>query len=317
MYVSERDGVAALFLYDFTTNAETQLTHAAVGDTAPRVSHPTARCVAFVRDGNELRVLDLASKQERVLATGHLTRGRARRGLVARQQVDRLPRALGARAFSNVFAVPAAGGAGRAVSGLPNGNANNISWSPDGTFIIFNTSQRTEESQTVARRPDPARRRASARIDSAICSEPTSPAARTSRRPRTTAPPTPARAPSPAAPTRSRARRGAAVEAGRDRLRDIRRRVSILPVGVDVNYQTISPDGRSLLLTASAGGQQNSTSIRSTSCRASRPSRGSSPRRRVRSRDAQFSPDGREVFYLERAASCHADRDTPGSRRSR
>ena len=53
------------------------------------------------------------------------------------------------RAFRNVFAVPAAGGDSRPVSTMPNGNANNISWSPDGTYIIFNTSQRTEESQTV------------------------------------------------------------------------------------------------------------------------------------------------------------------------
>ncbi len=38
---------------------------------------------------------------------------------------------------------------------------------------------------------------------------------------------------------------------------DIRRRLSLLPVGVDVTAQTISPDGRSLLLTATAEGQQN------------------------------------------------------------
>ena len=41
------------------------------------------------------------------------------------------------------------------------------------------------------------------------------------------------------------------------------------------------------------------TSTRSTSSRASRPSRGSSRRPPAPSRDAQFSPDGNEVFYLE------------------
>ena len=35
------------------------------------------------------------------------------------------------------------------MSALPNGNANNISWSPDGTYILYNTSQRTEEGQVV------------------------------------------------------------------------------------------------------------------------------------------------------------------------
>ena len=38
---------------------------------------------------------------------------------------------------------------------------------------------------------------------------------------------------------------------------DIRRRASVLPVGVDVCRQEISPDGKWLLLTASAAGQQN------------------------------------------------------------
>ena len=45
--------------------------------------------------------------------------------------------------------MPAAGGESRAVTAMPNGNANNISWSPDGTYIIFNTSQRTEPGEAV------------------------------------------------------------------------------------------------------------------------------------------------------------------------
>ncbi len=56
---------------------------------------------------------------------------------------------LSAKSFRNVYAVPAAGGESRAVSALPNGNANNISWSPDGTYLLYNTSQRTEEGQVV------------------------------------------------------------------------------------------------------------------------------------------------------------------------
>src|SRR5262249_27826172 len=38
---------------------------------------------------------------------------------------------------------------------------------------------------------------------------------------------------------------------------DIRRRASALPAGIDVNSLSISPDGKSLLLTASAAGQRN------------------------------------------------------------
>jgi tricorn protease len=80
---------------------------------------------------------------------------------------------------------------------------------------------------------------------------------------------------------------------------DIRQRVSILPVGVDVASQTISPDGRSLLLTASAAGQQNLYIYSLDEL-----SREPAVARQLTSTagaksDAQFSPDGREVFYLE------------------
>ena len=64
VYVSERDAVPHVFLYDFTTARETQLTNGAAGDAAPRVS-PDGKSVAFVRDGKDLRVLDLTAKTER------------------------------------------------------------------------------------------------------------------------------------------------------------------------------------------------------------------------------------------------------------
>ncbi len=58
-------------MYDFTSSKETQLTSAATGDAAPHVS-PDGKTVAFIRDAKDLRVLDLASKAERPLATGYL-----------------------------------------------------------------------------------------------------------------------------------------------------------------------------------------------------------------------------------------------------
>ena len=91
VYVSERDAAPHVFLYDFTTQKESQLTSAATGDAAPRVS-PDGKSVAFVRDGKELRVLDLAAKTDRSVATGFLSRERSRGGVVARQPLDRLPR---------------------------------------------------------------------------------------------------------------------------------------------------------------------------------------------------------------------------------
>jgi len=104
----------------------------------------------FQRGGTELRVVDLDTKRDRMLT---------------RAQVDRVPfTAKGsvvwspdgrwiayvdqkARGFSNVYAVPAAGGESRQVTFLANVSGNAISWSPDGTYLIYNSDQRTEDPQ--------------------------------------------------------------------------------------------------------------------------------------------------------------------------
>jgi tricorn protease len=72
-YVSARNGAGQLFLYDFATNAETQLTSATEGDDTPRFS-PDGKWLAFERGGREIRALNLETKQERVVAEGALQR---------------------------------------------------------------------------------------------------------------------------------------------------------------------------------------------------------------------------------------------------
>ena len=275
VYVSERDGIAHLFLYDFMTNAETQLTNGPLADLAPVIS-PDGKALAFVRDVKELRVMDLDTKQDRAIAKGYLTRSnRAVAWSPDSKWVAYL--AVSGRSFRNVFAVPAAGGESRAVTAIPNGNTNNISWSPDGTFIIFNTNQRTEPGQAM--RVDLILRTPRFREDrfrDLFKDEP----------PRNASADKPAPPPTPAGP----------VDVVFD---DIRRRLSILPVGVDVGAQTISPDGRSLLLTATAAGQQN-LYVYSLDELAREPAVARQLTSTAGAKaDAQFTPDGREVFYLE------------------
>ena len=282
VYLSERDGVAHLFTYDFTTSTETQLTNAATQDMAPNVS-PDGKTVAFVRDAKELRVLDLASKTEKLLAKGHLTR--TNRGIawspdsrwVAYIAVS------GSSSFRNIFAVPAAGGESRAITAMPNGNVGNISWSPDGTFIIFNTNQRTEPGEAV--RVDLILKTPRFREDrfrDLFKEDPPKP---------------------PAGERRAEARDDATARDASKPVEivfdDIRRRLSVLPVGVDVNAQTISPDGNSVLLTATAEGQTNLYIYSLDEL-----SREPAVARQLTSTaggkaDAQFTPDSREVFYLE------------------
>jgi tricorn protease len=273
-YTSERNGAAHLFLYDFSTNVETELTKSALPDAAGRFS-PDGKQLLFVRDQKEVRVLDLASGQERLLASGHV-RGSSR-GL-AWSPDGRWVAYLGLSgpSFRNAYVVPAAGGDSRAVSAVANGNASTLSWSPDGAYLIFNTSQRTEPGQVV-------------RVDLL----PRTPRFREDRfRDLFKEEPRPPRAAEP----RSEPAPVTAVDVVFD---DIRKRLSTIPTGVDVNAQSISPDGKWLLLTASAEGQTNlyvySLDEMSTEPAVARQLTSTSGPKA----DAQFSPDSKEVYFLE------------------
>ena len=81
---------------------------------------------------------------------------------------------------------------------------------------------------------------------------------------------------------------------------EIRRRATSLPVGVDVARQEISPDGKWLLLTASAAGQQNlyvfpidELSKEPAVARQLTSTPGAK-------RSAHFTADSKEVYYLDR-----------------
>ena len=65
-YISERDDAAHLYQYNFITNTESRLTDAHEDDATPVLS-PNGKLLAFVRNGTELRVLDLDSKKETLL----------------------------------------------------------------------------------------------------------------------------------------------------------------------------------------------------------------------------------------------------------
>jgi len=291
-YVSDRDGAARLYLYDFAANAETQLTREGAGDAAPGFA-PDGKMLAFIRGGRELRLLDLESKSERALATGYLERS----PLTADRTFAWSPdgrwlafRAVSGKGFTNVHVVPASGGESRPASGLANVFSNTVSWSPDGKFILFDTGQRTEGGQLA--RIDLILRTPRFREDQFrdLFKDERRPEAP----PAPTAPPAQSEA-EPAAKA-GEAKKPAPVEIV---FEEIRQRLSLLPVGVDVNYQTISPDGKSVLMIAGAAGQQN-LYVYSLDELAREPA----VARQLTSTpgfksEAQFSPDGKEVYYLE------------------
>ncbi len=149
VYVSDRDGTPHIFAYDFPARTETQLTRGSQADTQPQFS-PDGKMLAFLRSAEQLIVLDMATKQEHVAATGHLDRpplGSTRpfmwspdsRWLAFVPATD--------RNFKNVTIAPVAGGDAKPVTFLANTNADYVTWSPDGTYILFGTAQRTETRQ--------------------------------------------------------------------------------------------------------------------------------------------------------------------------
>jgi tricorn protease len=289
-YVSERNGKGQIFLYEFSTNQETQLTTQGA-DTAPRFS-PDGKSLAFLRDGHELCVLDLAGKQERVLVTGQF-------GLPP--LIDDSPFAWSpdnqwiayldeaGKAFLNVNAVPAAGGKSQPVSFLANTQGGGLIWSPDGKYLLFTTGQRTEPTQIA--RIDLVIRTPKFREDQFrdLFKEPNQPPDKQPTGQDSPAPPRPA-APAAKTPT----------EPVKIVFEGIRQRLSLLPAGLDVDSVAISPDGKTAVLVAAAAGQQNLYSWSLDELAREAPvarQLTSTPGRKSR---VHFSPDSKEVFYLDR-----------------
>jgi tricorn protease len=291
-YMSDRDGTDHLFTYDFGTGKEAQLTTGSGRDEVPRYS-PDGKWIAFERNSKELRVIDPLTKQEKLLATGTFDSP----PFVEMRDFAWSPDSrfvafltAGTKTFQNVQVVAVAGGEARAVSFLANSNAGSLSWSPDGAYLTFTTAQRTEPGDVV-------------RIDLL----PRTPKFREDQfrdlfreeQPKTTPEPAPAPPAVPADPARPApsARSARPVDIVYD---DIRLRASALPIGLDVARQEISPDGRWLLLTASAAAQQNlyvfpidELSKEPAIARQLTSTPGAK-------RSAHFTADSKEVYYLDR-----------------
>ncbi len=297
VYAANRGGGWELHLQDVASRSDRALTRGA-RDVAPLVS-PDGRTVAYQRNGRELRVIGVDGNGDRKIADAQF--GEA--PFISTNEVAWAPdsRWLGfvkvdSRGYSNVWVAELEGGAARQVSFGADANVGNLQWSPDGTFLLYRTSMRTETPRIV--RVDLLPRTPRFREDQFRDLFGPTPG------PVTT--PTPATAPAPvtapAAPgVRDSARGAASVPRRPVRItfEGIRQRASILPTqGLGIGDIAISPDGRSLAFTGTAAGQQQiyvwslDELARETGLRAvttSTSNKGS----------LQWSPDSRELWFLE------------------
>ncbi len=296
VYVSDRDGAYRLYSYDFSNSAETRLTSDAGDETAP-VWSGDGKLLAFIRDAKQLCVYDPAAKQVRVLASGRFPRPPFGSNRFYAWSPDSKWIAffdIGARGFRNVYVIPAAGGEPKQISFLSNTNGGSLVWSPDGTYILFDTSQRTENNNI-------------ARIDLILKAPPF----REDRfRDLFRDPPAP-RAPDAVRPAPAER---AAVKPVQIVFEGIRSRLSMLQTGLDARIHQISPDGKLLLLTASAARQQNFYTWSLDELTTDPPVAKQVTSTAGIKTGGQFSPDGKEIYYLEQGRITIASLDTRLSR---
>lgn len=267
VYVSDRNGPEHVYLYDFASQSETQITNGPQADAAPRFS-PDGKKISFLRGGKSVWYYDLDKKEANQIDAVEVNRQPA----VFTKTVAWSPdskwiayAARGARGFTNVLAAPI-NGKPEQISFFANGFMRSIQWSPDGRRIYCTTAQRTEETKI-------------ARIDLT----PKAPPLQESRfwdlfR-------TPAEKPAPPAVSVV--------------LEGIRSRVAILPTGLNADDFEISADGKQMLLTADAAGRNNLYTYSLEELATEPPTARQLTSTPGRKSHAQFTANAKEVYYLE------------------
>lgn len=243
VYTSARNGSADLYLYDFGNGTERALTTGDDLDAAPAWAPDDLR-VAYIRNGAELRVLDVESGADAVVATGLI--GFGSRSVFGSPVWSPDGRWIAYMAsangeFWNVHVVPADGSAeARPVSFLPNTFGGAIAWQPDGKSIFYTTNQRTEDTRVI--RIDLVPRTPVFREDALSelfeVEEPSGDEQEDSS----------------SENEEDEADDEDPVEIEFD---EIRRRYQVMPIPFSVQEMTVTPDGEKLIVTGSAAGQQN------------------------------------------------------------
>ncbi len=305
-YSSERSGRYQLFEYDFAGETETQITK--TGNDYSPVYSSDGNYIAFIRNAREIWVYDTKKKQERKLAQIYtdlppITGKRTFAFSPDDKWIAFLTLAPENRSYTNVSVVSINGGDPIPVSFLANSFSGTISWSPDGEYILFDTQQRTET---------PSLARVSLKLRTPKFNEDKfrslfdqeNPQEKPKPSPDPSPTPTPSQADDQAEDAKTDTQDEKKAAKGKDKkpteieFDEIRKRLSLVDTGVSINEHAISPDGKTLLVTAAAEGSFNLYTISIDELAENRAAKQITSTPRFKS-DAQFSPDGKEVLYIE------------------
>jgi Tol biopolymer transport system component len=297
-YVSARDGANHIFIYDFASGKERRLTDGRKSDAQPEFS-PDGKSVAFIRGAKQLEIVNIKSGKTRRLASGELA---LHHPLNSPHSFAFSPdghwiafMAWGKRMYRNARAVSVAGGKARPLSFLGNTSSGWITWSHDGKSVYFRTGQRTEPGEV-------------ARVDMV----PQTPQFRKEKFFNLFREQTPSSVPQapitssgsatsavPAKATSAKTKKAKRPKPVKIVFQDIARRLKLLPVGLNVNSIVLSPDGKTLLLNASVAGHQNLYTWPLSPLAAKPPVARQITDTPGTKADAQFSPNGKTVWYLD------------------
>ncbi len=286
VYSSKRGDNWRLVRADVVSREETLLTAGGIdgGATLSR----DGRRIAYQHDGNSIRVIDVDGSNDRQVATGHFGVPPFFAGREIAWSPDNAWIAFLStedKGFTNVYVVPSAGGEKRPVSFLGNSFASSVIWSNDGQFLLYDTSQRTEQSSLV--RIDLVPRTPRFREDQFRDLFAAPPARDTAR---------------PAAPRDSSVRDSARARPSAARKTDItwegiRQRASVVLTGFSL--ADLSSDGKTLLLQAQFAGLPSlyTYSIDPLATEPAVPKQvTTSPGFKS---SVQYSPDGKELWFTE------------------
>lgn len=305
-YVSERGRATQVMEYDFATEKARALTPASDVDAAPAYS-PDGKMLAYVHGTRQIRVVALGAGggRDTLLFEGALDRNDGAR---LAWSPDSKWLAFGVtdrKSFRNVWVIPAAGGEARPISFLANGNAADlIAWSSDGKYVVFDSGQRSEPSRLVRvdLLPNTPKYREDAFRDLFKTAPPGAPTTQTE--PKDKPPAAKPAASEGEAKAEDATKDGAPAGKGkipvvRIVFEGIRERATFLPLGASADEPVISPDGKSLVYRTRQGDQQNlfSYSLDELAKEPAAPQQLTGGRRAKR--DYAFSPDSKQIYYLD------------------
>jgi len=281
-YVSTRGEYAHVFVYDFTTHEERQVTSGDSNHAGPEFAPEGGRLLAL-RDGDELLSIDVDSGDQTVVARGNLAFSSVFAGAGQYawspdgEWIAFLAWPNGE--FGNVHVVSAEGGQARPVSFVPNVFSGGVTWSPDGRSLFFTSSQRTEDTNVF-------------RVDLV----PQVPLFREDAFTSLFEEEMPSGGGDEAEAEEGEADEAPAVEIDFD---GIRQRMSIVPTRVSVNATALSPDGKTLVVSGNEPAGQHLYAIDLDPL-----ATGSGAPRQITSSPGfrgslQFTPDGRALAFLQ------------------